>query len=148
MRMAILLPALLAVALASLAVPALAHPHPITVTAGPHAHEASSEIIPLDAQMGVERTTLLFHAPEDNALPWGFVEGKITNHVASYPVVIQMFMDGQPAHFGQAPVGEDGTYEYKFRVASMDGGQMTRAFVGDYTVIIHKIIYLEQPGTA
>ena len=123
-------------------VPAFAHPHEGMLVINEHTHESQSEMIPLDATIGLEKTTLFFHAAEDNVLPWGFVEGKIANHVPEYPVIIQMFSSGEATHFAQTDVNEDGTYEYKFRVRSVDDGEIVRSFLGDYTVVIYKVVYI------
>ena len=133
---------LFAVAIISFSVPAFAHPHSGTFMINEHTHESQSEIIPLDATIGIEKTTLFFHASGDNVLPWGFVEGKIANPVLDYPVIIQMFREGEAIHFAQTNVNEDGTYEYKFRVRSVDDGEVINAFLGDYTVVIYKVVYL------
>ena len=83
------------------------------------------------------------HAPADNKLPWGFVEGKIANHVPDYPVIIQIYdADGKPTHFAQTNVKEDGSYEYRFRVRNVDNDQVINIFEGDYTVKIFKVVYL------
>ena len=121
---------------------ALAHPHSGFLLTNHHNHQENTEIIPLDAMIGIEKSTILFHAPENNRLPWGFVEGKIANPVQDYPVIIKIYQDGDPAHFAQASVDDDGSYEYKFRVRSVDDGSVTRAFTGDYTVVIYKVVYL------
>ena len=133
---------LFAVAIVSFSVPVFAHPHSGTLMINDHNHESQTEIIPLDATIGIEKTTLFFHASQDNVLPWGFVEGKIANPVSEYPVIIQMFTEGEATHFAQTNVSEDGTYEYKFRVRSVDNGEIIRSFLGDYTVVIYKVIYL------
>ena len=54
-----------------------AHPHSGIVLINNHTHESQTEIIPLSGIMGIEKTTILFHAPETNTLPWGFVEGNV-----------------------------------------------------------------------
>ena len=122
--------------------PAFAHPHEGMLVINEHTHESQSEMIPLDATIGLEKTTLFFHAAKDNVLPWGFVEGKIANHVPEYPVIIQMFSSGEATHFAQTDVDEDGAYEYKFRVRSVDNGEIVRSFLGDYTVVIYKVVYI------
>ncbi|MGH1566200.1 MAG: hypothetical protein ACRBB5_01985 [Nitrosopumilus sp.] len=58
-----------------------AHPHSGSVLINSHIHESQTEIIPLSGIMGIEKTTILFHAPETNTLPWGFVEGNVINPV-------------------------------------------------------------------
>ena len=131
---------LFAVAIVSSSVSAFAHPHSGTLMIYDHTHESQTEIIPLDATIGLEKTTLFFHASNDNVLPWGYVEGKIANPVSEYPVIIQMFTEGEATHFAQTNVNEDGTYEYKFRVRSVDNGEIINAFLGDYTVVIYKVV--------
>lgn len=121
---------------------AFAHPHHGHVGVNEHTHESNTEIIPLDGSIGLEKTVLFFHAPSDNSLPWGFVEGKIVNHVTGYPVIIQMFRDGEAAHFAQTDVNNDGTYEYQFRVRDVENGEIIRAFEGDYYITIFKVVYL------
>ena len=137
-----LLAVLFGVVIFSFSIPAFAHPHSGSLMINDHAHESTSEIIPLDATIGIEKTTLFFHAPQDNVLPWGFVEGKIANPALEYPVIIQMFTNEEATHFAQTNVNEDGTYEYKFRVRNIDNGEIIRSFLGDYTVVIYKVIYL------
>jgi hypothetical protein len=112
-------------------------------------HEPITEIIPLDGEIGIEKTTLRFHAASDNTLPWGFVEGKIANHVADYPIIIQIYdYEGQPTHFAQTNVEEDGSYEYKFRVRNIDDdGKAINIFEGDYSVKIFKVVYLASGTT-
>ena len=142
MKSSILFGIIFGVILISFSVPVFAHPHQGTLVINDHSHDSQTEIIPLDATIGLEKTSLLFHAASDNVLPWGFVEGKIANHVAEYPVIIQMFSQGEATHFAQTDVNEDGTYEYKFRVRSVDDGKIVTSFLGDYTVVIYKVVYL------
>lgn len=107
-----------------------------------------TEYFPLNGIIGIEKTSLLFHASEDNSLPWAFVEGKISNPVAGYPVIIQIYRDDEPVHFAQTDVNEDGTYEYKFRVLNIEDDNTTRLFVGDYHVTIFKVVYLDLENSA
>ena len=103
----------------------------------------NTEIIPLNGEIGIEKTILSLHASPDNKLPWGFVEGKIANHVSNYPVIIQIYdVDGDATHFAQTDVEEDGSYEYRFRVRNVDNGEVINIFSGDYTVKIFKVVYL------
>lgn len=119
-----------------------AHPHLGQIMVNDHSHDTQSEIIPLGGMIGLEKSTLLFHTPENNLLPWGFVEGKIANHVEGYPVIIQIFKDGDAVHFAQTSVDEYGNYEYKFRVLHSQNSETTKIFDGDYTVKIFKVVYL------
>ena len=105
--------------------------------------ESNTELIPLNNEIAIEKTVLSLHASPDNTLPWGFVEGKIVNHVSNYPVIIQIYDDdGDATHFAQTDVEEDGSYEYKFRVRNVDNGDVINIFEGDYVVKIFKVVYL------
>jgi len=112
---------------------------------------SETEIFPIDVTIGLEKTTLTFNVPENNSLPWAFVEGKISNPVIEYPVIIQIFDsdDSQVSgnnvgavHFAQTKINSDGTYEYKFRVTDTNEGEIVNIFEGDYTVKIFKVVYL------
>lgn len=111
---------------------------------------SNTEVISIDGNIGIEKTTLTFSVPNDNNLPWAFVEGKIANPVLDYPVIIQIYdnddqitgNDVGAVHFAQADVSEDGTYEYKFRVKDINGEKIVNIFEGDYTVKIFKVVYL------
>ena len=136
-----LLTGVLAVIVLSLSSSAFAHPHTGHVMISGHTHEPQTEIIPLDSITSLEKTTILFHVPDNNELPWGFVEGKVANHVEGYPVIIQIFKNGEAAHFAQTDIKEDGSYEYKFRVQNSEKGQVTKLFDGDYVAKIFKVVY-------
>ena len=121
---------------------AFAHPHNVLIS--DHVHEPQTEITPLNGVMGLEKSTIFFHASQTNTLPWGFVEGKIANHVEGYPVIIQIFKNNDAVHFAQTDVSQDGTYEYKFRVLHSENGDTKKIFDGDYSVTIFKVVYLNQ----
>jgi len=121
-----------------------AHPHHGQIQIDSHSHQPHTQYFPIDGIIGIEKTTLLFHAPEENSLPWGFVEGKIENPVAGYPVIIQIYKEGEAVHFAQTDVNEDGSYEYKFRVLNVEGDETVKIFKGDYNVSIFKVVYLDQ----
>ena len=121
---------------------AFAHPHSGQIMINGHTHEPQTEIIPLNSIMGLEKTTVFFHSPESNTLPWAFVEGNVANHVEGYPVIIQIFKNNDPVHFAQTNVENDGDFEYRFRVLSSDNGFTTKIFTGDYSVKIFKVVYL------
>ena len=105
--------------------------------------ESQTEIISIDGTIGIEKTTVSLFASSDNTLPWGFVEGKIPNHVSDYPVIIQIYdSEGDAVHFAQTNVEDDGSYEYRFRVLSINDNQVIKIFEGDYSVKIFKVIYL------
>jgi len=108
--------------------------------------DSQTEIILIDGTIGIEKTTVSLFASSDNTLPWGFVEGKIANHVSDYPVIIQIYdSEGGAVHFAQTNVEDDGSYEYRFRVLSVNDDQAIKIFEGDYSVKIFKVIYLN-PG--
>ena len=122
---------------------AFAHPHAGQILINGHTHQPQTETIPINSQIGLEKSTIFFHTPEDNKLPWAFVEGNVANHVQGYPVIIQIFSDTDAVHFAQTDVENDGDYEYKFRVLNHDNGKITKIFDGDYSVKIFKVVYLE-----
>ncbi len=123
---------------------AFAHPHSGQVIVNGHTHETQTQITPLNGLMGLEKSTIFFHTPEENSLPWGFVEGTITNHVEGYPVIIQIFKDNHAVHFAQTNVEKNGDYEYKFRVLNSDSENTKKIFDGNYSVKIFKVVYLYQ----
>ena len=123
---------------------AFAHPHSGQVFVNGHSHESQTEIISLGGMMALEKSTIFFHSPEENSLPWAFVEGKIANHVEGYPVIIQIFKENDAVHFAQTDVNADGSYEYKFRVLNSENGVTSKIFDGDYSVKIFKVVYLNQ----
>jgi len=112
--------------------------------------ESQTEITPINNFIGIEKSTLQMFISNDNKLPWGFVEGKILNHVVGYPVIIQIFDSDETVvgnsigavRFAQTPVSDDGTYEYKFRILDSNQGQIKHIFDGNYTVKIFKVVYL------
>ena len=123
---------------------AFAHPHSGEILINGHTHEPQTETTPLTGMMALEKSTIFFHSPEENSLPWAFVEGNIANHVQGYPVIIQIFKNNDAVHFAQTNVEEDGDYEYKFRVLNSDNDNTTKIFDGDYLVKIFKVVYLNQ----
>ena len=113
---------------------------------------SETTIIPLDAITAIEKTTIQMNVPEDNTLPWAFVEGKVANPVPNYPVIIQIYdSDDQQVsgnnvgavHFAQTQLNSDGEYEYKFRVLDSRDNTIVNIFEGDYTVKIFKVVYLQ-----
>lgn len=119
-----------------------------TSTSLAESQPSTTEVIPIDGEIGLEKTNLTFYASPDNTLPWGFVEGTIANHVPNYPVIIQIYDDnGEAYHFAQTNVEEDGSFEYRFRVLSVDDGKVINIFEGDYFVTIYKVVYLPIDST-
>lgn len=110
--------------------------------------DTQTTITPIDSSTGLEKTVVPFHAPKENKLPWGFVEGKVANPVGGYPVIIQIYKNGEAIHFAQTNVKKDGSYEYKFRVRDVTNDVVTKIFDGDYTVKIFKVVYLDKSTTS
>jgi len=121
---------------------AFAHPHSGPTLVDDHSHEYNTETVSMGGMMALEKSTIIFHSPEENSLPWAFVEGKIQNHVEGYPVIIQIFKDNDAVHFAQTNVGQNGEYEYKFRVLNSENGKTSKIFQGHYTVNVFKVVYL------
>ena len=123
---------------------------------------SQTELLPLNDSIGLEKTTLVMNVPENNHLPWGYVEGKISNPVLEYPVIIQIYdvddyeeldvnkleeanlIDQIGAvHFAQTEVNDDGTYHHQFRVLGYDANGDKNYLEGDYIVKIFKVVYLQ-----
>ena len=124
--------------------PVYAHPHSGQILIDGHTHEPQTEIIPLNGIIGLEKSTVYFHSPEENSLPWALVEGNIVKHVEGYPVIIQIFKGNDAVHFAQTSVEKNGDYEYRFRVQNSDNGYTSKIFDGNYSVKIFKVVYLNQ----
>ena len=108
----------------------------------------TTTIVPLTDETHLEKTVTTLNIPEDNTLPWAYVDGIIKNHVEGHPVIIQFFNeDGgeNPIHVAQVDVNDDGSYEYKFRVrdVNLETGEATNIFEGRYTVKIFKVVTLQ-----
>ena len=123
---------------------------------------SQTELLPLNDSIGLEKTTLVMSVPENNHLPWGYVEGKISNPVLEYPVIIQIYdIDDYKeldlvnfedknlvnelgtVHFAQTDVNDDGTYQHQFRVLGYDANGDKNYLEGDYIVKIFKVVYLQ-----
>lgn len=103
--------------------------------------DISTTITPINEEISLEKTVTTMYIPQDNTLPWGAVKGTVSDPAERYPVIIQFFKGEDPVHVAQVDVKGDDTYEYKFRVFSMDdSGQRTDIFEGEYTVKIFKVI--------
>ena len=109
---------------------------------------ADTKLTPIDSTKGIEKTITSFTVTKNNKLPWGFVEGKVTNPVEGNPVIIQIFKNGEPVHFAQTDVKKDGSFQYKFRVRDVNDGKVTKIFDGDYVVKIFKVVYLPVSSTS
>jgi hypothetical protein len=123
---------------------------------------SQTELLPLDDSIGLEKTTLVMNIPENNHLPWGYVEGKISNPVLEYPVIIQIYdiddyegldltnfeslelveVEDGAVHFAQTDVNDDGSYHHQFRVLGYDANGDKNYLEGNYIVKIFKVVYL------
>jgi len=104
--------------------------------------------IPLTDETYLKKTVTTLNIPEDNTLPWAYIDGTIKNHAAGHPVIIQFFNEGggeSPIHVAQVDVNDDGSYEYKFRVrdVNLETGEATNIFEGRYTIKIFKVVTLQ-----
>ena len=121
--------AMLSVSVLLLDAPAFAEPSQTTSTR-------------LDDDTSLQKTVTIMNIPENNTLPWGTVNGKINDPSQGHPVIIQFFKSAEedPVHVAQVGIKGDGSFEYRFRVLSIDEGQTTHFFEGDYIVKIFKVI--------
>jgi len=109
----------------------------------PTSFSQSSEnttITPINEKISLETTIAIMSVPVDNTFPWGSVHGMVSDPAERYPVIIQFFKGEDPVHVAQVDVKGDGSYDYKFRVRSVDDGKITNIFEGDYVVKIFKVI--------
>lgn len=104
----------------------------------------TTDLTPIGSNIAIEKSSVTLSVPENNSLPWAFIEGTVSNPVPDYPVIIQIYdMAGDPVHFAQVEVNHDGSYEYRFRVLDSSNGLQTHIFEGEYTVKIFKTVYLD-----
>ncbi len=99
-------------------------------------------ITPINEEISLQKTITTMNVPQDNKLPWGIVKGSASDYVERYPIIIQFYKGEEPVHFNQVDVKGDGSYEYKFRVTSLDSntGEFINIFEGGYTVKIFRVI--------
>ncbi len=100
-------------------------------------------VTPINEKISMQKTVATMIVPEDNAFSWGFVKGEASDYAERYPVIIQFYKGEEPVHVAQVDVKGDGSYEYKFRVRSVDNitGEIKNIFEGQYTVKIFKVIH-------
>ena len=96
----------------------------------------------INEEISLEKTITTMSIPENNKLPWGTVIGDASDVAERYPIIIQFYKGEDAVHFAQIDSKGDGSYEYKFRVRSLDSnsGEFVNIFQGDYTVKIYKVI--------
>jgi hypothetical protein len=102
--------------------------------------ESSTTITPINEEVSLKKTVIPMDIPQDNTFPWGAVRGQASEYAERYPVIIQIFKGEDPVHFAQVDVKGDGSFEYKFRVRSVDAGIATNIFEGQYLVNIFRVI--------
>jgi hypothetical protein len=110
------------------------------------AESTQTSIVRLDDETSLEKTTLSMNIPETNTLPWGTIKGKVNDPSQGHPVIIQIFKSDEsvPIHVAQVNLKGDHSFEYKFRLLSIDDGEITPFFEGDYNVKIFKVIHQPQ----
>ncbi len=117
----------------------------VMMTPGNISAETSQNIVtvtPMNEEISLQQTITTMSVPQDNKLPWGTVKGSASDYVERYPVIIQFYKGEDPVHVSQVDVKGDGSYEYKFRVRSLDSntGEFINIFEGDYIVKIFRVI--------
>ena len=70
--------------------------------------------IKLDDERSLQRTITVMSIPENNAMPWGTIKGKVHDPVQGYPVIIQFFksLEEDPIHVAQVKLKGDNSFEY------------------------------------
>lgn len=106
------------------------------------AESSQTTVTKIDDEKSLEKTVTVMSVPENNRLPWGSVYGKVNDPVQGYPVIIQFFksIEEDPVHVAQVHLKGDNSFEYKFRVLSIEDGNATHFFEGDYLVKIFKVV--------
>ena len=96
----------------------------------------------IDDKTNLLKTIAALQIPEDNKFLWGSINGKVSNPAVGHPVIIKFFksLDEIPVHIAQVDLNDDNTFEYKFRLFSIDDGITTHIFVGDYYIQIFKTV--------
>jgi len=106
------------------------------------AESSQTTVMRLNDELSLQKTVTTMSIPENNTLPWGTVKGKVHDPAQGYPVIIQFFnpIEDVPIHVAQVNLKGDGSFEYRFRVSTIDEGNATHFFEGDYDVKIFKVI--------
>ncbi len=116
----------------------------ITVMSAGHAYAdlQTPQIIPINDEISLQKTETTLSIPSDNKLPWGAVSGPTSDHLPDYPVIIQFYKGDVPVHIAQVDANSDGSYEYVFRVQTLDSttNQLVHIFEGNYSVVVFKVI--------
>ena len=102
--------------------------------------DQTSEIVVTKHNFEVVKTTIPMYISPENILPWASVSGIVENYADNHPVIIQIYQNDEPVHFAQTNVNDDGSYEYKFRVKTVNDDKIINIFEGNYEVRIFKTI--------
>ena len=114
----------------------------VMIGMSPSFAESNTTVLSSNDGIQLTKTVIPMHISSDNTLPWGFIEGTVDNHVEGYPVVLQIYQNGEAVHFAQTDVNEDGTYEYQFRARNIDADNVVNVYEGDYDVKIFKSVQI------
>ena len=104
--------------------------------------DSNTTVLSINDGVQLTETVVSMSISPENTLPWGFIEGTVEHHAEGYPVIVQIYQDGEPVHFAQTDVNEDCTYEYKFRARNIDGDNVVNVYEGDYEVKIFKSVQI------
>ena len=112
----------------------------ITIILTPTFADQTSEIVVTKDNFEVVETTIPMYISPENILPWASVSGIVENYANNHPIIIQIYQNDEPVHFAQTNVNDDGSYEYKFRVKTVNDDEIINIFEGNYEVRIFKTI--------
>ena len=102
--------------------------------------DQTSEIVVTKGNFEVVETIIPMYISPENILPWASVSGIVENYANNHPIIIQIYQNDEPVHFAQTNVNDDGSYEYKFRVKTVNDDKIINIFEGNYEVRIFKTI--------
>ena len=111
-----------------------------TIMISPTFADQTSEIVVTKGNFEVVETIIPMYISPENILPWASVSGIVENYANNNPVIIQIYQNDEPVHFAQINVNDDGSYEYKFRVKTVNDDKIINIFEGNYEVRIFKTI--------
>lgn len=96
----------------------------------------------IDENISLKTTTIILNIPENNKKPWAFLSGKVIDAAPGHPVIIQFFksLDDTPVHIAQIDLNADDSFNYRFRILSIDDGIVTHFFSGDYYIKVFKTV--------
>lgn len=101
------------------------------------------EKLPYSTQDTIIKQTITYlNIPANNTLPWGVIKGAIINPAQGHPIIIQFFksLDDSPVHIAQVDLKDDNSFEYKFRLLSIDDDVISHIFEGDYQIKIFRTV--------